>query len=43
VPTDYDVERPGHNRAGKFSHPKAAKKSVTKQKDPMSIEDPGEP
>ena len=43
VPTDYDVERPGHNSAGKFSHPKAAKKSDTKQKDPMSIEDPGEP
>ena len=43
VPTDYDVERPGHHSAGKFSHPKAAKKTETKQTDPMSIEDPGEP
>jgi len=43
VPTDYDVERQGHNSAGKYSHPKAAKKTDTKQGDPMSIEDPGEP
>ncbi|MFZ0799289.1 MAG: hypothetical protein WCA13_15415 [Terriglobales bacterium] len=43
VPTDYDVERPGHYRAGKSTHAKAAKKKDTKQDDPMSIEDPGEP
>jgi DNA/RNA endonuclease YhcR with UshA esterase domain len=43
VPTDYDVERPGHYSAGKFKHAKAAKKTSTKQDDPMSIEDPGEP
>jgi DNA/RNA endonuclease YhcR with UshA esterase domain len=42
VPTDYDVERHGHNSAGKMSHPKA-KKTETKQGDPISIEDPGEP
>jgi DNA/RNA endonuclease YhcR with UshA esterase domain len=43
VPTDYDVERQGHNRAGKMSHPKASKKTDSKQGDPMSIEDPGQP
>jgi DNA/RNA endonuclease YhcR with UshA esterase domain len=43
VPTDYDVERPGHYSAGKFSRPKAAKKTQAKQGDPVSIEDPGEP
>ncbi|HEY6302557.1 MAG TPA: hypothetical protein VIX14_05770 [Terriglobales bacterium] len=43
VPTDYDVEREGHNSAGKMSHPKASKKTDTKQGDPMSIEDPGQP
>jgi|SRR5208283_2455081 len=43
VPTDYDVEREGHNSAGKMSHPKASKKTNTKQGDPMSIEDPGQP
>ncbi len=42
VPTDYDVEREGHNSAGKMSHPKA-KKTDTKQGDPMSVEDPGQP
>jgi DNA/RNA endonuclease YhcR with UshA esterase domain len=42
VPTDYDVERLGHNSAGKMSHPKT-KKTTTKQGDPLSIEDPGEP
>jgi hypothetical protein len=30
VPTDYDVERQGHNSAGKTSHPKT-KKTTTKQ------------
>jgi DNA/RNA endonuclease YhcR with UshA esterase domain len=43
VPTDYDVERAGRNSAGKSTHAKAAKKTETKQGDPMSIEDPGEP
>jgi hypothetical protein len=43
TPTDYDVERQGHNSAGKYSHPKEAKKSDTRQSDPLSIEDPGEP
>jgi DNA/RNA endonuclease YhcR with UshA esterase domain len=43
VPTDYDVERKGHASAGKFSHPKAAKKTETKKGDPMSIEEPDEP
>ena len=42
VPTDYDVERPGHYSAGKFKRPKAAKKKHTKQGDPISIEDPQE-
>jgi hypothetical protein len=43
VPTDYDVERQPHNRAGKMKTPKTAKKTETKQGDPMSIEDPGQP
>jgi DNA/RNA endonuclease YhcR with UshA esterase domain len=43
VPTDYDVERPGHYSAGKFKRPKAAKKTHTKQGPPVSIEDPEEP
>ncbi len=43
VPTDYDVERQPHNSAGKIKRPKSAKKTTTKQGDPMSIEDPGEP
>ncbi len=43
VPTDYDVERAGHNSAGKISRPKAARKKSTKQGEPVSIEDPEEP
>ncbi len=43
VPTDYDVERPGHYSAGKFKRPKGAKKTHPKQGQPVSIEDPGEP
>ena len=43
VPTEYDVERAGHNRAGGSTHAKAAKKKTTRQGDPVSIEDPGEP
>src|ERR1700691_2548765 len=43
VPTEYDVARGGHNSAGRIQRPKAAKKTDTKQDDPMSIEDPGQP
>jgi hypothetical protein len=43
VPTEYDVERQPHNSAGKMKAPKAAKKTETKQGDPTSVEDPGEP
>jgi DNA/RNA endonuclease YhcR with UshA esterase domain len=43
VPTDYDVEHQGRNSAGKYSHPKSAKKTDTKQGDSVSLEDPGEP
>lgn len=43
VPTDYDVERPGHYSAGKFKHAKAARKKHSKEDEPMSIEDPDEP
>jgi len=43
VPTDYDVERPGHSSAGKSKRPKAAKKTTAKQGQPISIEDPEEP
>jgi DNA/RNA endonuclease YhcR with UshA esterase domain len=42
VPTDYDVERQGHNSAGKYSRPKT-KTTTTKQSQPVSIEDPEEP
>jgi hypothetical protein len=42
VPTDYDVERQPHHSAGKIKASKA-KKTETKQGDPMSIEDPGQP
>ncbi|MGA8539855.1 MAG: hypothetical protein WB566_10170 [Terriglobales bacterium] len=42
VPTDYDVERPGHYSAGKSTHAKAPKKTTAKQGEPISIEDPGE-
>jgi hypothetical protein len=43
VPTDYDVERAGHYSAGKMKHAKKARKKETRDEDPMSIEDPGEP
>jgi DNA/RNA endonuclease YhcR with UshA esterase domain len=43
VPTDYDVERAGHNRAGGSTHAKGAKKKHAKQGQPVSIDDPGEP
>jgi len=43
VPTDYDVERPGHYSAGRFKRPKAAKKTHAKQGQPVSIEDPEQP
>lgn len=42
VPTAYDVER-GVRRATGSTHAKAAKKETTKQSDPMSIEEAGEP
>jgi hypothetical protein len=42
VPTDYDVERQGHNSAGKFVRPKV-KKTKTKKGNSVSIEDPEEP
>jgi len=43
VPTDYDVERPGHHSPGRFKHPKASKTRRKKQGAPVSIEDPEEP
>ena len=43
VPTDYDVERPGHYSPGKFRHAKTTKTKTPKQGQPMSIEDPDEP
>jgi DNA/RNA endonuclease YhcR with UshA esterase domain len=43
VPTDYDVERPGHYSAGKFKRPKAAKIKHSKKGDPVPLEDPEEP
>ncbi len=42
VPADYDVERGGHKASGS-THAKAPKKTTSKEGDPMSIEDPGEP
>jgi hypothetical protein len=42
VPTDYDVERQGHNSAGN-PPAKKAKKTTTNQGNPGSIEDPSEP
>ncbi len=42
VPTEYDVERRGHYSAGRATRHKAKKKH-TKQGQPISIEDPGEP
>jgi len=42
VPTDYDVER-ASRKSGGSTHAKAAKKTYTKQGEPVSIEDPGEP
>jgi hypothetical protein len=44
LPTAYDVERQGHYSAGKFKHPKKAKKQTRKkQGQPIDIEDPEEP
>jgi len=43
VPTDYDVERPGHDSAGRFKHPRASKTKHKKRGPPISIEDPEEP
>jgi DNA/RNA endonuclease YhcR with UshA esterase domain len=43
VPTDYDVEKAGHARAGSPKRAKAAKKTTIKQGEPVSIEDPEQP
>jgi len=44
LPREYDVERRGKYSAGKFSYPKAAKRSPhKKQTPPMKTEDPSEP
>jgi hypothetical protein len=43
VPTEYDVERPGHFSPGKVKHPKPAKTKHTKKGEPVPIEDPNEP
>jgi hypothetical protein len=44
LPAAYDVERHGHYSAGKFKHPKKAKKQKhKKQGRPIDIEDPEEP
>ena len=44
LPKEYDVERHGKYSAGKFSHPKAAKRSPQKaQPPPVKTEDPTEP
>lgn len=43
VPTDYDVERAGHYSAGRFKHSKKPKKTDTREKEPMSIEEADEP
>jgi DNA/RNA endonuclease YhcR with UshA esterase domain len=41
LPADYDVERAGHYRAGKFKRPKKVKAQVPKKQDaPISTEDP---
>jgi hypothetical protein len=42
VPAAYDVERAGHKASGS-THAKAPKKATTKQGDPISIEEAGEP
>jgi hypothetical protein len=42
VPTEYDVER-GPRKASGSTHAKSAKKEKTRQGDPISIDDPGEP
>ena len=44
LPKEYDVERHGKYSAGKFSYPKAAKRSPhKKQTPPAKTEDPSEP
>jgi hypothetical protein len=43
-PKEYDVEHRGKYSAGKFSYPKAAKRSPhKKQSPPVKTEDPSEP
>ena len=45
LPKEYDVERHGKYSAGRYSHPKAAKKSSShkKQSAPASLEDTSSP
>ena len=43
VPTEYDVERRGHNSAGRSKPYKGKKTRQKKQGRPVSIEDPEEP
>jgi hypothetical protein len=44
LPKEYDVERRGKYSAGKFSYPKAAKRSPHKKEPaPVKTEDPSEP
>ena len=44
LPKEYDVERHGKCRTGKFSHPKAAQRSPhKKQPAPVNTEDPSQP
>src|SRR5580704_13255853 len=43
VPTDYDVERPGHYSPGKFRRGKNTKPKTEKQGQSVPLEDPEEP
>ncbi len=43
VPTEYDVEKVGHGRAGSIRRAKASRRKAKRQGEPISIEDPTEP
>ncbi len=43
VPTEYDVEKVGHGRAGSIRKAKASRKKAKRQGEPTSIDDPNEP
>ncbi len=43
VPTDYDVEKAGHGRAGSIRKAKATRRKPRRQSEPISIADPNEP